>query len=87
MRDAVCVTRLEMLPDSPWKIWMMEAVSWFTCCGVRAANSGWKPLKMPVRSSAGAVRDDRNLRARSEGRARTSNPDTKLISCCPSRFA
>ncbi len=84
--DAVCVTRLEMFPDSPWKIWMIDAVNSFTWCGVSAANRGWKPLKMPVRSSAGAVRDT-GICAPGDSGVPGVEPGSSAINCWPRRFA
>ena len=38
-----------MVPDSPWKIWMIEPASSFTWSGASAEKRGWKPSNTAVR--------------------------------------
>ena len=54
--EAVCASRLLMVPPSPCRTWMISPDSWLTSCGDSAANSGLNPLNSTVRSSAGWVR-------------------------------
>ena len=53
-----------MVPDSPWKTWMIWYDSLLTSSALSVVNSGLKPLNSVVRLTAGLVALERDGRRR-----------------------